>query len=153
MSRVRAAILGASGLVSQRMQQRLSMHPWFELVAVAGRAVDTKLSALDWYLDEPRPQFIDECDINILDIHDEHLSTKLLQKNVQVVFSALPSQPAIEIEAGLVNAGLHVFSNASAYRMHPDVALVVADVNPDALIQPRDGRALHACATNCTRGL
>ena len=150
MSKVRAAILGASGLVSQRMQQRLSMHPWFELVAIAGRAVDTKLSALDWYLDEPRPQFIHECDINILDIHDEHLSTKLLQKNVQVVFSALPSQPAIEIEADLVNAGLHVFSNASAYRMHPDVALVVADVNPDALIRPKDGRALHACATNCT---
>ena len=150
MSRVRVAILGASGLVSQRMQQRLSMHPWFELVAVAGRATGTKLSDVDWCLDEPRPQFIDECDINILDIHDEHLSTKLLQKNVQVVFSALPSQPAITIEADLVKAGLHVFSNASAYRMHADVALVVADVNPDALVQPEDGQALHACATNCT---
>jgi len=150
MSKVRVAILGASGLVSQRMQQRLSMHPWFELVAVAGRLTDTKLSAVDWYLDEPRPQFINECDINILDIHDEHLSAKLLEKNVKVVFSALPTQPAFKIESKLVDAGLHVFSNASAYRMHPDVALVVADVNPDALIQPKEGHALHACATNCT---
>ena len=50
----------------------------------------------------------------------------------------------------LVDAGLHVFSNASAYRMHPDVPLVVADVNPQALRRSSSDRALHACATNCT---
>ena len=33
--------------------------------------------------------------------------------------------------------------------MHPDVPLIVADVNPEALHAP-SGQALHACATNCT---
>ena len=65
------------------------------------------------------------------------------------VFSALPSEPASRIEGVLVSSGLHVFSNASAFRMHPDIPLVVADVNPEALHAP-SGKALHACATNCT---
>ena len=150
MARVGVAILGASGLVSQRMQQRLSMHPWFKLVAIAGQSADTLLSKLDWHLDEPRPQSIEECELRILDIHSKQLAKTLLNENVQLAFSALPSQPALEIEKRLVEAGIHVFSNASAYRMHPTVPLVVADVNPEALIAPSDGAALHACATNCT---
>jgi aspartate-semialdehyde dehydrogenase len=150
MPRVRVAILGASGLVSQRMQQRLSGHPWFELSAVAGQSPGLKLSEIEWRLDESRPPFFDECDIEIVDIHDANLSKKLIQQHVRVVFSALPSEPAMEIEAQLVDAGLHVFSNASAYRMHPEVPLVVADVNPEALVRPSGNRPLHACSTNCT---
>ena len=150
MSRVGVAILGASGLVSQRMQQRLSMHPWFELVAIAGQSSDTLLSDLDWHLDEPRPQSIEERELRILDIHSEQLANALLKQHVKLAFSALPSQPALEIEKRLVEAGIHVFSNASAYRMHSNVPLIVADVNPDALLQPTEGSTLHACATNCT---
>lgn len=150
MSRVGVAILGASGLVSQRMQQRIAMHPWFELVAIAGQSADTLLSEPEWHLDEPRPQSIEESELRIIDIHSEQLANALLKENVQLAFSALPSQPALEIEKRLVEAGIHVFSNASAYRMHPNVPLIVADVNPEALIAPSEGGALHACATNCT---
>ena len=150
MSRVGVAILGASGLVSQRMQQRLSMHPWFELVAIAGQSSNTMLSDIDWRLDEPRPQSIEESELRILDIHSDRLANALLKQNVQIAFSALPSQAALNIEKRLVKAGIHVFSNASAYRMHPNVPLIVADVNPDALIRPLEGTTLHACATNCT---
>jgi len=150
MPRVGVAILGASGLVSQRMQQRIAMHPWFELVAVAGQSVNTLLSDLDWHLDDPRPQSIEESELQIIDIHSEQLANALVNKKVQVAFSALPGQPALEIEKRLVEAGIHVFSNASAYRMHQNVPLIVADVNPEALVRPSDGTALHACATNCT---
>ena len=149
MSRVHVAILGASGLVSQRMQQRLAMHPWFELVAVAGQSQGTKLADIEWHLDEPRPELLNTSEIKILDINDGNLAEELKNRNVIAVFSALPSEPASRIEAELVNSGLHVFSNASAFRMHPNVSLIVADVNPDALHAP-SGQALHACATNCT---
>ena len=149
MSRVPVAILGASGLVSQRMQQRLATHPWFELVAVAGQSQGTNLADIEWHLDELRPEVLDSSEIKILDINDENLAEELKNRSVIAVFSALPSEPALSIEANLVNAGLHVFSNASAYRMHPEVSLVVADVNPEALHAP-SGQALHACATNCT---
>tara|TARA_B100000925_G_scaffold67336_1_gene46199 strand:- start:4585 stop:5634 length:1050 start_codon:yes stop_codon:yes gene_type:complete len=149
MSKVPVAILGASGLVSQRMQQRLATHPWFELVAVAGQSQGTNLADIEWHLDELRPEVLDSSEIKILDINDENLAEELKNRSVIAVFSALPSEPALRIEANLVNAGLHVFSNASAYRMHPEVSLVVADVNPEALHAP-SGQALHACATNCT---
>jgi len=149
MSKVPVAILGASGLVSQRMQQRLATHPWFELVAVAGQSQGTNLADIEWHLDELRPEVLDSSEIKILDINDGNLAEELKNRSVIAVFSALPSEPALRIEANLVNAGLHVFSNASAYRMHPEVSLVVADVNPEALHAP-SGQALHACATNCT---
>lgn len=150
MRRFRVAILGASGLVSQRMQQRLSNHPWFQLVAVAGQRKGAKLAEIPWYLEQEQTKFIAESDIEILDVHHASLAQKLRDFNVQIVFSALPSKPAFDIEKKLVDAGIHVFSNASAYRMDPDVPLVVADVNPDALGLPRSTQALHACATNCT---
>ena len=53
----KVAILGASGLVAQRFQQRLANHPWFELVAVYGspRTSGRNLGDLDWHLPEPRP--------------------------------------------------------------------------------------------------
>ena len=98
MSRVGVAILGASGLVSQRMQQRLSMHPWCELVAIAGQSSNTMLSDIDWRLDEPRPQSIEESELRILDIHSDRLANALLKQNVQIAFSALPSQAALNIE-------------------------------------------------------
>ena len=59
MPRVRVAILGASGLVSQRMQQPLSNHPWFELIAVAGQSAGIGLRDLTWHLDQQRPDFIE----------------------------------------------------------------------------------------------
>jgi len=149
MSKVPVAILGASGLVSQRMQQRLATHPWFELVAIAGQSQGTNLADIEWHLDELRPEVLDSSEIKILDINGGNLAEELKNRSVIAVFSALPSEPALRIEANLVNAGLHVFSNASAYRMHPEVSLVVADVNPEALHAP-SGQALHACATNCT---
>ena len=67
------AILGASGLVSQRMQQRLSMHPWFELVAVAGQSSGMTLSEVNWHLDEPRPAFIDHCDLTVKTANGERV--------------------------------------------------------------------------------
>ena len=78
MPRLGVAILGASGLVSQRMQQRIAMHPWFELVAIAGQSADTLLSDLDWHLDEPSPQSIEESELRIIDIHSEQRANTLL---------------------------------------------------------------------------
>ena len=150
MSRVSVAILGATGLVSQRMQQRLSLHPWFELSAVAGQSFGGKLSDVQWHLEQVRPKFISESNIVIKNINSAILAKEFVNEGIKIVFSALPRQPALGIEKQLVDAGLHVFSNASAYRMHPDVPLVVADLNPDDLYIPSLNRGMHACATNCT---
>ena len=51
----------------------------------------------------------------------------------ELVFSALPADAAREIEPALAQAGIGVVSNASAFRMTPDVPLIVPEVNPEHL--------------------
>jgi aspartate-semialdehyde dehydrogenase len=144
----KVAILGASGLVAQRFQQRLANHPWFELVAVYGspRTAGMNLEELEWHLPEPRPDLpsmkIRSMDSLMDDIDD-----------FKVVFSALPSEVAITIEKPLAERGLFVFSNASTHRMDDDVPLIVADLNPHHLLTLCDGDSTTgfvACSTNCT---
>ena len=52
MSRHKCLILGASGLVGQRLQQRLANHPMFEICAVAGskRTAGNELAALEHHI-------------------------------------------------------------------------------------------------------
>lgn len=150
MPSARVAILGAGGCVAQRMQQRLVNHPWFELVAVAGQDSGQMLSAIPWRLNQERPEALESISEPILDVHAPDLYQSLKSLGVTIVFSALPSNPALTIESHLSMNGLAVFSNASAFRMHPEVPLVVADVNPEALQQWPGELGWLACATNCT---
>jgi aspartate-semialdehyde dehydrogenase len=50
---------------------------------------------------------------------------------VPLVFSALPSDVALQAEPAYARAGCAVCSNASAFRDEPDVPLVLPEVNPD----------------------
>ena len=54
-------------------------------------------------------------------------------EDCDVVFSALGSAGARELEPQLAGRGLMVVSNASALRMHPEVPLLIPEVNPDHL--------------------
>jgi len=54
-------------------------------------------------------------------------------RGVDLVFSALDARVAGDVEAAFADAGVPVFSNASNYRMVPDVPLVVPPVNGDHL--------------------
>jgi aspartate-semialdehyde dehydrogenase len=51
----------------------------------------------------------------------------------ELVFSALDSSVAGEVEGAFARDGRFVLSNAKNYRMEPDVPLVIAEVNPDHL--------------------
>jgi aspartate-semialdehyde dehydrogenase len=53
--------------------------------------------------------------------------------DVNVAFSALPSQVAEVIEPEFAKSGFTVLSNASAYRMTEDVPLIIPEVNPEHL--------------------
>ena len=147
MQRIKVAVLGAGGLVAQRLQQRLIHHPWFSLVAVAGspRFRGHSLSSVPWVLTEQRP---DLPDVVVDDVADEAAIRRLVSEGVSVAFSSLPSTEAQQLEPLWVNAGVAVFSNASAYRGADGVPLVIPEINPTALRTSRPLR--HACATNCT---
>jgi len=144
----RVAVLGASGLVGQRLQQRLVHHPEFELAAVVGspRTAGKPVNDLPWGLEGSAP----EVDLPpVLDASDPSLGHHLRSLGISWAFSALPSAVAMGLEPALVEAGLNVCSNASAHRRRQGVPLVVGDLNPEHLALQASG-TLHACATNCT---
>jgi aspartate-semialdehyde dehydrogenase len=126
-ARIPVTVLGATGVVGQRFVRRLAGHPWFEVAHLAASersAGKTYAEACDWRLDgEPYGGLGDRavlaCDPGAA------LSP--------VVFSALDTAPAREIEPAYAQAGAVVFSNASAFRMADDVPLLVPEVNPDHL--------------------
>ncbi len=149
MDRLKTVVLGASGLVAQRLQQRLHQHPWFELCAVAGKSErqGETLDSILWRLAEERPPF---APLQIEDVHDADLPKKLYEAGIRVAFSALPSEHAVEVEPMWARSGIAVFSNASSYRQDEGVPLVIPEINPHSLSQIGAIGYPLACATNCT---
>ena len=152
--REKVALLGSSGIVSQRFQQRLANHPWFELSAVFGtqKNAGKSLDELTWNLPEPRPELPN---IEVISCSASDLNFELDKLNIQLVFSALPTTEAKEIEPILRQGGKHVFSNSAAHRMDNDVPLVIPEINPEHLglldgqKSTNQGGSI-TCSTNCT---
>ena len=149
MDRLKTVVLGASGLVAQRLQQRLHQHPWFELSAIAGKSQrkGQLLDSIKWRLDEDRPPF---GPLQIEDVYDAELPKKLYNAGVRVAFSALPSEHAVDVEPIWAQSGITVFSNASSYRQTDGVPLVIPEINPQAMTQIGTVGYPLTCATNCT---
>ena len=149
MKRHNAGVLGASGLVAQRMQQRLANHPWFELTAVVGsrRTAGRTLDSLDWNLPEKKPVLPN---LTVLDAADGALVKQLKDIGISVAFSCIPASVADPLELALASSGIAVFSNASAFRRCDGIPLVISDVNSDHLEHFGGSGYALACATNCT---
>jgi aspartate-semialdehyde dehydrogenase len=118
----RAGILGATGMVGQRLVKLLSDHPWFTLTEVAAseRSSGKRYAeAVRWHLDGPIPETARD------------LSVKSLETNLDCdfVFSALDSSVAGEAEENFARAGYPVISNSKNHRMDPDVPLLIPEVN------------------------
>lgn len=124
MSKKKVAVLGATGAVGQRIIHMLRNHPWFDVTSLtAGRSAGKPYGdAVKWLLPEGVPE-------NLKDLVINPSSPDAV--DADFVFSALPSDVAQEIEPAFAEAGFPVVSNASAYRMEPDVPLIVPEVNPD----------------------
>ena len=136
MTRYSVAILGATGLVGQRLQELLWNHPFFHVEAIAGspKNVGLMFEELEWRLETPKPSY----DILICSMSDI--------PDVDIAFSALPNNVAEIVEPSLVARGIHVFSNASTFRRIAGVPMVIPEINPHTM----DEYEGHACATNCT---
>lgn len=125
---VNVGILGATGMVGQRFIQLLADHPDFEITALtaSSRSAGKKYEdAVTWHLETKIPDAVKDTVVVNTDPREV--------KDVEIVFSALPSQNAAKVEPKFAEAGMKVASNASAMRMEPDVPLVVPEVNPEHL--------------------
>ena len=149
MRRRPTVVLGASGLVGQRMQQRLYNHPWFELKAIGGRQEHSgsTLEHVPWRLDELRPAF---SSVSVFDLSSDSFVNDLLNLEIEVAFSCLPSDVAERVEHKLAKAGIAVFSNASFNRGKEGIPLVVPEINAEHLTAFSTTIGPIGCGTNCT---
>jgi aspartate-semialdehyde dehydrogenase len=151
--RLKVGILGATGAVGQRFAQLIADHPYFEIAALTAsdRSVGKRYAdACKWLLRGGMPTAL--ADLVVLPTE-----AAAIPADVRLLFSALPSGNAGQVEEELAAAGFAVCSNAAAHRMDPDVPLLIPDVNPDhtALIpiqQARRGwqRGFIVTNPNCT---
>ncbi|MEJ2271523.1 MAG: aspartate-semialdehyde dehydrogenase [Candidatus Bathyarchaeota archaeon] len=121
---LRAAVLGATGNVGQIFVQLLNGHPWFQVTALAASERSkgrTYGEASRWRQAKPIPE--DVASLEVVDIDPKEV------KDVDIVFSALPSEVAGNVEETFARAGYVVVSNASSHRMDSDVPMLNPEIN------------------------
>ena len=125
--RQKIGILGATGMVGQRFIQLLESHPWFEVAWLAASDRSSGRSygeAVRWKLDTPLPARIAAMPV----------SPATPEGAPKVIFAALDADIARDLEPKFAAAGCAVISNSSAFRMNPDVPLVIPEVNAEHLV-------------------
>ena len=122
--KIPVGILGATGTVGQRFIQLLAEHPWFEVEWIAASersAGQAYADASRWRLRTPLPERVAKMKV----------SPAEPKGAPKVVFAALDSKIANELEPKFAEAGHAIISNSSAFRMHPNVPLVLPEINAD----------------------
>jgi len=125
-ARIPVAVLGATGAVGQTFIRLLEGHPWFRVAEVAAseRSAGKSYAEATRWIEGTFPDAVGAlpvkpCDPAVL--------------TSPVVFSALDSAAAGDLEPAFARAGRVVLSNAKNFRMEPDVPLVIPEVNASHL--------------------
>lgn len=129
MSKLKTAIIGATGLVGQNLIRILSRHPWFDIVSLfASRKSAGKkyCEVVKWCLEHPIPDDVGEIKVEFMeDVKGSY--------DVDIFFSAIPSEIAAYIEPELAKKGYTVISDSSVYRMDDDIPVIIPEINPSHL--------------------
>ena len=158
MSRIRVAIIGATGMVGQRFVSLLDGHPWLEITAVAashrsagqtyGQAVAGR-----WTMDRLIPEHI--LDMKVMDASDVNAVGALCD----FIFCAvdMPKDETRALEESYARSETPVVSSNSACRLLPDVPMLIAEINhqhTDAIHAQRERlatkRGFIAVKPNCS---
>jgi aspartate-semialdehyde dehydrogenase len=120
--RIPVAILGATGAVGQTFVRLLEGHPWFEVAELAAseRSAGRPYHEAARWIEGTMPARLREVRV---------LPCDPAAVRAPIVFSALDSSAAGDVEPAFAAAGRLVFSNAKNYRMAPDVPLLIPEVN------------------------
>lgn len=122
MSKKKAAVIGCTGMAGQQFIEVLDNHPWFEIESLHGE------SSNGFQYKEKRRGF------NASEISDEIKNMEIQSyrqidfENVDLIFSAIPSSKAEEIESYCAKYK-PVFSTASYFRYQDDVPIFLPIVN------------------------
>ena len=148
MKKIKCAVLGATGVVGQNFLRLLVDHPYFELTAICASKSrkGLMLATVKQQVKGGIPESFEDMLFDPIDID------LLVSKGVQVVFSALPSDVAGDVETEAAEKGLKVFSNAGAHRMDKDVPILIPELNHEhlALVNNQKSKGFIVTNANCT---
>jgi aspartate-semialdehyde dehydrogenase len=131
-NKIRAGILGGTGMVGQRFISLLENHPWFEVVSIAasersaGQTYEEAVSGR-WKVGGTIPSTVKNIVVkNAMDIEK-------IAGEVDIVFSAvdMKKDEIKALEEAYAKAEIPVISNNSAHRWTLDVPMVIPEVNPE----------------------
>src|SRR5579872_938000 len=125
-ARIEVGILGATGMVGQHFIKFLQGHPWFDVkwLGASDRSAGKKYrDATKWHLAGATPDTA--ADLTVEECKPDHAP--------RLLFSAMDSSVATEIERAFAHAGHVIVSNSKNHRMERDVPLLVPEINPEHL--------------------
>ena len=128
--KLRAGIVGATGMVGQRFITLLQDHPYFEITALAasprsaGKTYEEALGGR-WKLQTPMPESVK--DMVVIDA----AKIDVMKELVDFVFCAvdMKKDEIKALEEAYAKAEIPVVSNNSANRWTPDVPMVIPEIN------------------------
>lgn len=148
MDKIKVSLLGATGMVGQKMVRLLADHPYIDLV---------KLSASDSRTGKEYGRTVNWIEQGSIPERYRNMrmvsSTPEDQKDVDYVLSALPPEAAEGVEVELIKNGINVISNASPFRMSKDIPLLNPELNFEHLkiLEERDTK--YVKNPNCTSAI
>ncbi|MDR2845712.1 MAG: aspartate-semialdehyde dehydrogenase [Candidatus Methanoplasma sp.] len=133
MSKIKVAVLGATGMIGQRFVQMLEDHPWFEIEGLYaseksdGKKLRDVLKVRDFVFKE-----------ETLDSVVRTMDIKHISRDARIAFSGIPSDLAGPTETELADNGVAVFTNAGSHRMDEHVPIIIPEINAPQLDSVRD---------------
>ncbi|MBR6533956.1 MAG: aspartate-semialdehyde dehydrogenase, partial [Clostridia bacterium] len=132
MSKIKAGIIGATGMVGQRFIKLLDGHPMFEVCALAASARSAGVpyeKAVEgrWKLDGDIPEYAKK--MTVYDAAD----VEKVASMVDFVFCAvdMKKDEIKALEEAYAKAEVVVVSNNSANRWTEDVPMMIPEINDD----------------------
>lgn len=130
--KLRAGIVGATGMVGQRFVTLIADHPYFEISVLAasghsaGKTYEDAVAGR-WNLTVPMPKSVGK--MIVADASD----ISSIKPLVDFVFCAvnLPKEETRALEEAYAKAEIPVVSNNSANRGTPDVPMLIPEINAD----------------------
>ena len=130
--KLRAGVIGATGMVGQRFITLLENHPYFRLTAVAASARSAgktykEAVAGRWKMASPMPEAA--AGMTVIDAAD----IEAVKAKVDFVFCAvdMKKEEIKALEEAYAKAEIPVISNNSANRWTDDVPMVIPEINAD----------------------
>ena len=125
-------IIGATGMVGQRLILLLADHPWFTIAALAASSRSAgktygEVAGSRWNMIAPMPE-----SVKGMEILDGEKDVQVIAGMTDFVFSAveMDKDTLRDLEEAYAKAECPVMSNNSAHRWTADVPMIIPELNP-----------------------